>query len=88
MAVTTSDNPTFEEVDQHIQSADFSVFQAGGQPRNVAATASPAAALPNVCGAYKVVKPILALVSNFPFLPQAWKTAVKGFMQVLNTLCP
>jgi len=88
MAVISSDNPTFEEVDQHIQSADFSVFQVGGQPRDAAAIASPAAALPNVCGAYKAVKPILALVSNFPFLPQAWKTAVKGFMQVLNSLCP
>jgi len=88
MAVSTSENPTFEEVDEHIKSADLSVFQGGGQQRSAAATANPAAAIPNVCGAYKVVKPILALVSNFPFIPQSWKTAVKGFMQVLNTLCP
>ena len=48
MAVGTSDNPTFEEVDQHIQSADLSVFQTGGQHRNAAATTSPAAAPANV----------------------------------------
>jgi hypothetical protein len=88
MAVSMSDNPTFEEVDRHIRSADLSVFQAGGQQRSAATAANPAAAIPNVCGAYKIVKPILALVSNFPFIPQSWKTAVQGFMGVLNTLCP
>ena len=45
MAVGTSDNSTFEEVDQYIQSADLSVFQAGGQNMR-------AAAIPNVCKAY------------------------------------
>jgi hypothetical protein len=67
MAVAMSDNPTFEEVDQHIQSADLSVFQVGRPHMRAEATAaSPAIALPNVCYAYQVVKPILALVSNFP----------------------
>lgn len=88
MAVSTSDNPTFEEVDQHIRNADLSVFQAGGPQRSAASAANPAAAISDVCNAYNVVKPILLLVSNFPFIPQSWKTAVQGFMGVLNTLCP
>lgn len=89
MAVAISDNPTFEEVDQHIQSADLSVFQVGRPHARAEATAaSQAIALPDVCNAYQVVKPMLALVSNFPFIPKTWKDAIKGFMGVLNTLCP
>jgi hypothetical protein len=88
MAVAMSDNPTFEEVDEYIRNVDPSVFQTAEQNVRAATTANPAAALPNVCGAYKVVKPILALISNLPLIPSAWKNAVKSFTQVLNTLCP
>lgn len=88
MAVATSDNPTFEEVDEHIRNADLSVFQTAEQNMRAVAAANPAAALPNVCNAYKVVKPILTLISNLPLIPSSWKNAVKGFLGVLNLLCP
>jgi hypothetical protein len=84
MATTTA---TFEEVDQHIQKADLGVFQAGGA-RHVAAGSPPAAALPNVCAIYKIVRPILILISNLPLIPQKWRDALKIFVQILDTICP
>lgn len=85
-----SKNPTFEEVDKHIQKADLSAFQAGGKMRLSAASAkaSPAAAIPNICGIYKIVRPILVLISNFPMIPKKWKDAIKLFMQALDAFCP
>ena len=47
-----------------------------------------AAAIPNVCGAYKVIRPILLLLLGTPFIPQKWKDAIKVFMGVLDALCP
>ena len=82
--------PTFEEVDKHIQSADLTAFQPGGKQHLAAASAkaNPAAAIPNVCGAYHVVKPILQLLANLPLIPKKWKDAIKAFMSVLDAICP
>jgi hypothetical protein len=80
-------NPTFEEVDQHIRNADLSAFQPGGQ-HHVAAGAAPAVAIPNICAAYKVIRPILVILSNLPLIPQKWRDAIKAFMGVADTLCP
>jgi hypothetical protein len=87
--------PTFEEVDKHIQSADMSVFQAGGASRPASAkgaakggAASAALSTSQVCAAYQVVKPILQLVANLPIIPKKWKDAIKAFMGVLDMLCP
>lgn len=79
----TSSTPTFEEVDKHIQKADLSAFQPGAK----AAAATPAAAIPNVCGIYKIVRPFLLLVSGFP-IPQKWKDAIKLFIKAMDALCP
>jgi hypothetical protein len=83
----SASNLTFEEVDKHIQSADLSAFQAGGK-HHLAAGAAPAAAIPNVCAAYHVIKPILTLIANLPIIPKKWKDAIKAFMGVLDALCP
>src|SRR5437016_13905945 len=69
--------PTFEEVDAHIQAADLSKIQPP-------AAAGAAAAVPNVCAAYKVVKPFLQLAANFPFIPKKWRDAITAFMNVLK----
>jgi hypothetical protein len=85
----TSVNPTFEEVDKHIQSVDLSAFQPGGKHHVPAsAAANPAAALPNVCGIYKSVRPILVIVSNIPLIPQKWRDVLKTFIQSLDVICP
>lgn len=76
--------PTFEEVDKHIQSANLSALK----PSAHAAAGGTAAAIPNVCQAYGVIRPILALVSGVPLLPKKWRDAIKAFMQVLDSICP
>ena len=81
----SSPNLTFEEVDRHIQSADLTAFKSAAGAR--AGAADAAAAIPNVCGIYKIVRLILALLGNFP-IPQKWKDAIKLFMQVLDAVCP
>ena len=84
-----SNVPTFEEVDKHFQSADLSAFQQGGKYHISASTAaSPAAAIPNVCAIYKVVRPFLVLASNLPLLPKKWRDAIKIFIQAMDTFCP
>lgn len=77
--------PTFEEVDKQIQSADLSKIQAAAKG---GAAAGTAAAIPNVCAAYNIVKPILLLVAALPIIPKKWKDAIKAFMGILNALCP
>jgi hypothetical protein len=75
--------PTFEEVDKHVQKADLSALKP-----SAAAAAGSAAAIPNVCQAYGVVRPILALVASVPLIPKKWRDAIKAFMQVLDAICP
>lgn len=77
--------PTFEEVDKHIQSANLSSLKPAGA---AAGAGGAAAALPNVCQAYAVVRPILALVAGVPLIPKKWRDAIKAFMGVLDAICP
>ncbi|MBV8556110.1 MAG: hypothetical protein JO116_11140 [Planctomycetaceae bacterium] len=86
--MATVSDPTFEDVDKHIQGADLSAFQPGGKHHLAAAPAAPAAALPNVCAAYKIVRPILVLISKTSIIPQKWKDAIKALMSVLDLICP
>ena len=80
-------NPTFEEVDRMIQKADLSALQKA--PRAAArAAVDPTAVFGQVCAAYKVIRPILALLLNTPLLPKKWKDAIKAFMKVLDAVCP
>ncbi|QJW97347.1 hypothetical protein [Frigoriglobus tundricola] len=73
--------PTFEDVDKHIQAADLTAIQpAGGAARAIA--------LPDICPAYKIVRPILVLLSNTPIIPQKWRDAIKAFIGVLDLICP
>jgi hypothetical protein len=80
-------DPTFDEVDQHIKNADLTAIQPGGKHHPAAAPAA-AAALPNVCAAYKIVRPILVLLSNTPLIPQKWRDAIKAFIGVMDVICP
>lgn len=80
------DNPTFEEVDAHFKHADMSIFVQ--DKAAVAAVPNPAVILAKACAAYKLIRPFLALVLNVPFLPSTWKTAIKGFMTLMNSICP
>jgi hypothetical protein len=78
---TTVKTPTFEEVDKHVQKADLSVFK-------VAKAKGAAAGVPNVCPAYKTVRPILALVAGLFLIPKKWRDIISGFLGVMDMLCP
>lgn len=72
--------PTFEDVDKHIQAADLTALKPPAK--------GAAAAMPNVCQAYAVIKPVLALVASVPLIPKKWRDAINAFMAVMNTICP
>jgi len=77
---------TFEQVHKHMRSVDLSKLRPKAGP--AARAIAPAAALPNACAAYKVVRPILVLVSSTPLLPPKWTGAIKIFIQAMDTVCP
>jgi hypothetical protein len=79
--------PTFEEIEKHLESFNLADFQPGGK-HHVTAAGGTAAAIPNVCPAYKMVKPILLAVLAFPLIPKKIKDAIKAFMAVLDVICP
>ena len=85
--MATSSNPTFEEVDKHVQAVDLSAFQAGGK-HYLAAGVAPAAALPNLCPAYKAIRPILVLLSTAVLIPATWRAVIKTFLSVMDVICP
>ena len=69
---------SFDEIDQHVENNFKPEIQNhSGDPSAV-----------SLCSIYKVVKPILLGISNFPLLPQKWRDAVKAFVTVLDTMCP
>ncbi|MDQ6768851.1 MAG: hypothetical protein M3Z54_02550 [Gemmatimonadota bacterium] len=82
--------PTFEEIDNHVQAADMASISLGGKHHmtQAAAQANPATVLPNVCAAYKIVRPILKGVVAIPFLPKKWKDALNAFLAFMDALCP
>ena len=84
--------PSFEEVDKLIQKADLSAFKrtAGkrGAARGAAKGATAAAAAPNICEIYKVIRPILLLVMGTPFIPAKWKDAIRAFISAMDMFCP
>ena len=81
---------TFEEVDKHVQSADLSAFGPGGKYRMAPAGArlAPAAIPGQICAAYQIIKPILALIISMPFFPKKWKEAITLFMKIMAAVCP
>lgn len=82
-------NLTFEEVDKHIEAADLSAFEVGGKYHVAAGrAAAPADAAKGVCAIYKVIRPILVFLSNWPFLPLKWRKALKAFIAAMDVLCP
>ena len=84
--MATSANPTFEDVDKHVQGIDLTAFHPGGTHHPGAAKA--AAGLPNICPSYKAVRPILLLVSTIPIIPQKWRDVIKLFLGVMDGICP
>ena len=79
---------TFEEIEKHLDSFNLADFQSGGKHHPGAAAGAKGLTIPNICPAYKMVKPILSAVLAFPLIPKKIKDAIKAFMSVLDAICP
>ncbi len=80
----------FQDIDEHIESADLSEFAPGGKKHVTAsmATANPELVVPRICSIYRTVRPILVALSTFPLIPPKWREALKVFISVMDQLCP
>lgn len=81
---------TFEQINEHINEADLSRFESGGEMHFRGADVKKASGevLQKVCGIYHVVRPVLQGILLIPFIPAQWKAAVKTFISLMDTLCP
>lgn len=70
----------FEEINKHIKAADLEQFKVKA--------ASVGGAEFQLCPIYKIVRPILMMVSTLPFFPAKWKEALGIFTSVLDLMCP
>ncbi len=84
------DQLTFEQIDAHIKKANLKDFEPGGQHHFTAATvaANPAGVVGQICKIYHVIRPILQGILLIPFIPAAWKAAIKTFISLMDALCP
>lgn len=78
---------TLEQIEAHIQNAKMEQFEVGSSTAASEALA-PVAVLQKVCGVYKAIRPILAVIVNFPLIPESIKKAIRTFMGVMDGLCP
>ncbi len=82
-------NITFEQIDAAVNKFDFAAHHSAVAKLRPAAAGNPALALPQLCPLYKtIVRPILVVLSNLPFIPQKWRDAIKEFIAVVDILCP
>lgn len=79
---------TNEELEAHVDKYLAPVQKAATGADAAAGRVAAADVLPNVCAAYKLVKPILQAVLAIPFLSKKIKDAIKVFLKVLDAICP
>lgn len=91
---------TFEEAyaaaEKHMETVDLSKFhaaQSSTKPQVPAAgqsepTPAPQLNQAQLCANYMMVKPILVMVSYFPFFPAKWRDGVSFFVKAMDANCP
>ena len=79
---------TFEQIDAAMNKVDLAAHRRAVAGISAQAAANPALALPQLCPIYKAVRPFLVAASNLPFIPQKWRDVIKGFIDVVDVLCP
>jgi len=75
----------FEKVDRHIQEADLTIFQDGGDHY---LKAEDGICIDTIRQIYKIVRPILLIFNNFLFIPQKWRIALEIFIQAMDIVYP
>ena len=77
---------TFEEIDKLVQQADLAGLEK--QAAAVKSGAPAADVLAQICPIYKTVRPILIGLTQIPFIPKAWKKAIRSFIKAMDMICP
>jgi hypothetical protein len=80
----------FEQLDEHFSALDTSSMASGGADHFTAedVQAKPLEVLGKVCTIYQKVRPFLTFASSFFLIPKKWKDVIKGYMELMDTLCP
>ena len=80
----------FESVNEHIEAVDLSALELDGKIYSAVADAAAETtqAISGFCEAYQTVRPILKIISQFPFLPKKWRVVVEKFISIADLLCP
>lgn len=81
---------SFEQINDHINKADLTLYKKGGTKSFTSADTAidPGGVLQKVCGIYHVIRPILQGVLLIPFIPKTWKEVIKTFIDTMDKLCP
>jgi hypothetical protein len=81
---------TFEEINDAIEKLNLADFSPGGKRHLTAEAvkANPAAAFPQICPIYKVIRPILVALLSLVLIPQKWRNVIKAFVGIMDAICP
>lgn len=78
---------TFEQIEAHVKKADLSQYEAAGA-KGAGGAQPHAMQLQQICGIYKIVRPILQAILVIPLIPESLKKPIRTFISVMNTICP
>ena len=79
---------TLEQIEAHIKQANLDQYL---NPAAIGAAATRqdlAGTLKNVCGIYRGISPILAVIIKIPLIPHSIRGAIEKFMKAMDAICP
>ncbi len=77
---------TYEQLGEEVAKLNHADMES--HVARMGAPGAQALALPDVCSLYKKVRGYLAIIVKIPLIPAPIRTAVSGFMSLMDTLCP
>ena len=81
---------TFEEIDKMISDFNLSDYQPGGKFSRAEGISAESATdiISKLCPIYKIIRPILNILSKLPILKTSWRDAINTFIGFMDTFCP
>ena len=72
-----------------IEKIDLSAYEPGGKyfMRKEITTESISEILPNICGIYKIMRPVFMKISSLPVISTNWKEAIRIYIGFMDTIC-
>lgn len=82
-----NENITLEEVHKNFESANLDELETAAKSAGSLSADAAVGIPPQVCSSYKLVRPFLKLVVQFP-VPASWKKGIELFMTFMDAICP